>query len=295
MESLGWLLIEESVEAMPLMGQLAFVAVWFVVGVPLVRWGLPRAAKYLMASSVAPPIERAPWGVVELLGMLAALFLSLQGWAMLATGYLDPSPLNGLLVQLLALWTALVCGYGLVWLSALQQARGSVEAVAVGPLIQRSFGLQGAPLGRALGLGLCGLLLATPLILGVLNATPFLFELLGEELPAQPVLTDVLSQRGASFGLAFAMAAVIGPALEELLFRGFLQSALIGLVGPWRAILATSIVFAALHDPGAMVPIFTLSLLLCWLRYRTGRLEAAILAHCVWNAVTILISVLWLV
>ena len=122
-----------------------------------------------------------------------------------------------------------------------------------------------------------------------------MFELLGEELPAQPVLTDVLSQRGASFGLAFAMAAVIGPALEELLFRGFLQSALIGLVGPWRAILATSIVFAALHDPGAMVPIFTLSLLLGWLRYRTGRLEAAILAHCVWNAVTILISVLWLV
>ena len=290
--SLAW--IEDPVETLSLMAQLARVAFWFAVGVPLVRLVLPRVAARVLASPVAPPVERAPWGVVELLGMLATLLFALEGWSTLATGFLDPSPLNGLLVQLLGLWTALVVGYGLVWISAVQHARGATETVALGPWIQRSLGVRGARLGPALAFGLGGLLIATPLILGVLNATPLVFELLGYEQPVQPVLTDVISQRGASFGLAFAMAAVIGPALEELLFRGFLQSALIARVGPLRAIVATSVVFAALHDTGAMFPIFALSLLLGWMRYRTGRLEAAILAHCVWNAVTISISVLWL-
>ena len=36
-----------------------------------------------------------------------------------------------------------------------------------------------------------------------------------------------------------------------------------------------------------------LSLLLGWLRVRTGRLEAAIVAHCAWNLMTLALVILF--
>ena len=99
--------------------------------------------------------------------------------------------------------------------------------------------------------------------------------------------------------LSVAMAAVLGPIAEELVYRGLLQQGLkaTGLgVGP--AVAVTSVLFALVHLP-VLVPgarasgIATLLVLsVAWglLYERTGRIAAPIVAHAAFNAANLAIA-----
>src|SRR5690606_26702567 len=117
-------------------------------------------------------------------------------------------------------------------------------------------------------------------------------------LPAQPQAPlDFLSGSGFTPGTLVVVAAVVlsAPLVEEVVFRGFLQTGLTARLGALRAILVTAAVFALLHvGSGAhlFLPIALLGVFLGWLRAWTGGLLAPVVAHATHNAAMIVISML---
>ncbi len=92
--------------------------------------------------------------------------------------------------------------------------------------------------------------------------------------------------------LVIAVAVVVAPLSEEVLFRGLLLPGLATTMTPSRALLASSALFALFHVPshgvGALAP-GALGLVFGWARLRTGSLAAPILLHAANNlAVTLL-------
>lgn len=93
--------------------------------------------------------------------------------------------------------------------------------------------------------------------------------------------------------LAFATLVIAAPVAEEMLFRGYLQGKLRRLAPFWLTALITSVVFAALHLPGAggavqwnvAVDVLILSLALCFLREYTGSIWAGVLLHMLKNGI----------
>ncbi len=86
--------------------------------------------------------------------------------------------------------------------------------------------------------------------------------------------------------LAFVTLVVIGPLAEETLFRGYLYGKLRHSVPVWAAVLATSLLFAAVHSQwNVALDVFVLSLVLCGLREVTGSIWAGVLLHMAKNGV----------
>jgi membrane protease YdiL (CAAX protease family) len=82
---------------------------------------------------------------------------------------------------------------------------------------------------------------------------------------------------------------VVAPIAEELLCRGVAYRAAIGLASPRVAIVVTAIVFAFLHGFGGGYLLelphrFAAGLVFGWLRWRSGSLLPAMLAHAAHNA-----------
>lgn len=94
--------------------------------------------------------------------------------------------------------------------------------------------------------------------------------------------------------MTFISLVVLPPIVEELLVRGLLFTSLRKYYKLITATLVTSLVFAVAHLPGggsggplyiAAVDTFLLSLMLCYVREKTGSLWAGITLHALKNAV----------
>ena len=107
-----------------------------------------------------------------------------------------------------------------------------------------------------------------------------------EKLLATPFSILVFSV----FGIAFA------PFLEEVIFRGFVFTALVDTAGPTVGVLVTATLFAALHavqlwgNWSAIAVIFLVGLVLTLVRYRTDSVVSSIIMHTAYNAVIFGIS-----
>jgi hypothetical protein len=88
-----------------------------------------------------------------------------------------------------------------------------------------------------------------------------------------------------SLMIAFlSLALFVGPAMEEVVFRGYLQSSLSRKMPSWAALSVTSLVFMAGHSPVVLWPMyFIYSMSWGWVMIRTGSLEMAILVHVLSN------------
>ena len=92
--------------------------------------------------------------------------------------------------------------------------------------------------------------------------------------------------------LAFAIV-VTAPLCEELIFRGYLWSVLERALPPAAVWIGTSLLFAAYHmDPIHVVSLLPTALFLGWLRWISGSIWPAVLAHFVNNAIATLVTVL---
>jgi len=94
--------------------------------------------------------------------------------------------------------------------------------------------------------------------------------------------------------VVFGIAAA--PILEEIIFRGFLFTALMDLFG-WRvAVVITSVLFAGLHlsqlrgNWPAVFVIFLVGFVLTLVRYRTDSLMPSVIMHTAYNAMIFGIS-----
>jgi membrane protease YdiL (CAAX protease family) len=85
--------------------------------------------------------------------------------------------------------------------------------------------------------------------------------------------------------LAFGIGSIVGPVLEEYLFRGVLLRGLLRNYRPWVAIWQSALLFGVFHmNPAQSLSAMLLGLLLGWLYYRTQSLALCISLHALNNA-----------
>jgi uncharacterized protein len=143
------------------------------------------------------------------------------------------------------------------------------------------FGLRATPFLRAVGL----------VVLAFVAF--FLFTAIWSELvhhEADKVLEKLGSKEGAGLLIASAaLTCVVAPICEEMLFRGFIFTALRNWKGPWIGALLTALLFGAVHATSApavdLLPLAALGFALCLLYRATGSLYPCIAAHALNNAI----------
>lgn len=159
-------------------------------------------------------------------------------------------------------------------------------------------GLGLRPRLRDLVRGALGLLVSTPIILTSSFLASLAFYVVTGHPPdliAHDTLKAISEERhNPAVTGVIAAAVVIAPMLEELLFRGFIQSALLKAMGrTWPAILITSTLFMAAHigvQPQALFPLFIFGLCLGVAYERTRRLWVPITMHMLFNAGNIAVA-----
>lgn len=151
-----------------------------------------------------------------------------------------------------------------------------------------ALGLRPGRNGRAMATGALALLMMLPAIQGLALLWPWVYERLGGTYDTQAIVTGIGSLEGGALWVGIALAVVVAPFLEELLFRGFVQPLLVQNVGEVGGLVVTSILFAAVHgEPGSLVPLFAVSLVLGGVMLRTQRIAASWAAHALFNGVSL--------
>jgi membrane protease YdiL (CAAX protease family) len=82
-----------------------------------------------------------------------------------------------------------------------------------------------------------------------------------------------------------AGAVLVAPFCEEIFFRGFVFTGLVGGMTPWLAGLVSALLFGIAHgDVGSFVPLFVIGLVLAFVRWRTGSIWPGMALHAFNNA-----------
>jgi membrane protease YdiL (CAAX protease family) len=143
-------------------------------------------------------------------------------------------------------------------------------------------GLRPPGVGWKSATGMLVLLLVSFLILSLIWAA--IFNPKPEKLLEQLGTNETTSLLLLSAGLT----CVVAPICEELLFRGFIFTALRGWRGTWLAAAITGLLFGAVHAGSApaldLVPLAALGFGLCLLYRYTGSLYPCIVAHSLNNS-----------
>jgi uncharacterized protein len=131
-------------------------------------------------------------------------------------------------------------------------------------------------IGGAVGLGLAALAAGiTMLIVGDFNSA------------AGVAAEQLVQQSGVLVWVIFGLLLMVGaPIAEELAFRGLFFGALVkrGIRPTW-VIIITAAAFALFHfEPQRMLVLFVVGLTFGYVRYKSGSLGAAMIAHGVNNA-----------
>ena len=150
--------------------------------------------------------------------------------------------------------------------------------------------------GREAAAAAAALVLALPLIYGLTAAVIALGRAAGAEEPfVGHDLLPVFERAAGNWSIVPLVASVVlvAAVLEEMIFRGLLQTVLHGAGGksrPWAAILVASVCFAMFHAsvPWQSLPgLFVLGIIFGWLYERHGSLLPSVLAHAGFNAVNV--------
>lgn len=189
----------------------------------------------------------------------------------------DPEGSMSLLIAVSALlgWIAVVAGTAL-WL----RYRGAWEPTWLTGHRPRS-----AWLPAAIGVGgAVGGLIAVQVVVGTVAW------LTGTEPPEQEVF-ELLDDPLIGWVLS-GVAVLVAPAIEEIVFRGVMLDVMARRWNWWVAAVAQAAAFSAIHIETLLSPsmFFALGLLgfvFAWLRRVTGSLVAPIMAHLVFNAISV--------
>ena len=134
-------------------------------------------------------------------------------------------------------------------------------------------------------------LLWAPLLLGylaLLRATGIAIA----PQPALPYLADADFAR-PGFWCVVVGTCVAAPLAEEVVFRGYLQPALLASMSPRAAIAITAAAFGLVHTLPYALPVALLGAFFGWLAWRCGSLWPAVLAHMLHNVTTVVLTVCW--
>jgi len=108
-----------------------------------------------------------------------------------------------------------------------------------------------------------------------------------------PSLSLGFTESGVSLALFAVLAVLVAPIAEEIFLRGFILGGLGKRFGyGWGAVLSALLFSIAHMQPGALLPIFILGLLLAWLYIRTGSIWPCIFTHVAYNSIAILFMII---
>ena len=111
------------------------------------------------------------------------------------------------------------------------------------------------------------------------------------ELTFLPDLLDQTFDLLQSGWLGILCISVLGPILEELLFRGAITKELLRRYSPAKAILFSGLIFGIFHlNPAQIISACLIGFLLAWLYYKTRSLMACILIHIMNNGLSVYLS-----
>lgn len=225
-------------------------------------------------SEVWAPWATIGWGLIILFAFLVSqtgvvILYSLLRLAMSPGSESSLDPNNGLLLSLATLVSAGVC-IPIVSLIAWLKTRGRFsQYIALCPVTIRS------------ALLWCAIALALVLTIDGIS------ELLDQ--PSNNEFMIAAYQTAGFLPLLWLAVCFVGPAFEEILFRGFLFTGLRrSRFGAAAAIIVPSLLWTAIHvqyGPRELIQIFLLGLVLGWSRERTGSLAPALAAHTLNNMV----------
>lgn len=128
----------------------------------------------------------------------------------------------------------------------------------------------------------------------VVTMTQYSLQFLPNSAEFQKQMNDMFTQgafNNISTPVFFFLIALSPGICEEILFRGFLQSALLKKMRPAVAIVITALLFGAYHlSIYRLLPTTVLGIMLGWICYRSGSILPAILAHAMNNGLALLLS-----
>ena len=118
--------------------------------------------------------------------------------------------------------------------------------------------------------------------------------LLGFEPPAELDVTALMPTDALGIVLLVALVVIIGPVVEEIIFRGALYPAIRARTGAGLAMVLSGIVFGLIHVDllWLVVPTALLGIALAWLYERTRSLWVPILCHAVFNLTALALAFL---
>lgn len=149
----------------------------------------------------------------------------------------------------------------------------------------KALGLSGKNLLKNIFYGIVGYIALIPVLILILAVTAVIINITKYVPERQPVVELFLKEKDVAF-LTYSslFAAIVGPMIEELFFRGFLYGACKKYVGIFWSIVITAGIFAALHShPVGFAPIMALGILLAYLYEKTGTLVSSITVHMIHN------------
>jgi membrane protease YdiL (CAAX protease family) len=180
-----------------------------------------------------------------------------------------------LLASQLALWVGLL---GAVFVASRRNGTKSLV---------RDYGLSW-PTASDLGNGVLGGLAARVLPTVVVVLIAIGNSRLRNPGTAPPTVLGISPSGTMGWLVVVALAVIGAPVVEELFFRGLLQGAFTRRVGAVPAIFVTALIFSVAHitseGPTAPIILFPSGVILGYLRFRTGRLAAGMVAHATFNA-----------
>ncbi len=142
--------------------------------------------------------------------------------------------------------------------------------------IPRIFAGAGAGIGRVIAWG------AGAGVIAAAGGIAYVYSLKRLDL-FQDVLRE--SARGLTASIWIPVLAIAAaPIFEEFIFRGLIFGGLRRSLPAWQAILASAAVFAIVHPPSSMIPVFGLGVCAALAFDRTKMLLAPMIAHAIYNA-----------
>jgi CAAX protease family protein len=151
----------------------------------------------------------------------------------------------------------------------------------------RDLGITSRGAATAIGLGIAGFLLMQPIYFGIQQMQIPLMQ----EMPIHATLDAMITTQSVwTLVLISITAVVVVPIGEELLFRGFLQSALQEWFGKWTGLVVCALIFGTAHaatSVAAILPMFALGLILGIIYNHTKSLLAPVTLHILHNGATI--------
>ncbi len=133
--------------------------------------------------------------------------------------------------------------------------------------------------------GILAYIALIPVMIAIVAVTAVIINLTKYVPHVQPVVGLFLEEKNAKFLLYTSIfAAIAGPIIEEIFFRGFMYNAFKKYIGVFWAIIFTGAMFALLHaHMVGFMPILALGILLAYLYERTGSLVSSITVHMIHN------------